>query len=152
MIFPRTLTLKTILSRLSIFSLLLLLCTSCATNYDISTNLDQDNIKQYFSASKVRIYNSEQEFTGKYKYIGIVEGQDCQAKPHHAIPDKINARTNARQHAFNLQANAVIFTSCAKLNSRQLKQNDSDTKQCYALIICYAKAYSIDNSETTKAK
>jgi len=111
----------------------------------VLTNFDKENFSDYFSASKVKIYTQEKEITTHYKYIGVVEGQDCQIKPHHAAPDKINARTQARHRAFEQQANGVIFTGCALLTSEQLAQlnNTNDAQQCHAIVICYAKAFAI---------
>lgn len=121
------------------------LLASCA-NHNVSTNLDKENFNQYFSASKVKMYTSEKEFNARYQFIGSVEGQDCQVKPHHAIPDEINARTQARQQAFEQHANGIVFSGCALLSHEQLSQlNDSnDAKQCHAIVICYAKAYAIE--------
>lgn len=120
---------------------------ACSSNY-VSTNLNKDNINQYFSASKVTIYSNEQLMPLKYHYISLVEGQDCQIEPHHAIPDEINARTQARQQAFNINANGIVFTGCATLDHKQLEKlhNSNDTKECHAIIICYAKAYVVDEA------
>ncbi len=125
--------------------LLLIFIVSCSGHY-VSTNLDKDNFSNYFSASNVNIYSSEKEIIGSYKLIGSVEGQDCQIKPHHAEPDKINARTQARQQAFAINANGVVFTGCALLGQEELAQlnNSNDARQCHAIVICYAKAYSIE--------
>ncbi len=127
-----------------------LLCTSsilisCSNKYPVSTNLDKDNFSQYFSASKVKIYQDEKEITSAYKYLSVVEGQDCQQRPHHASPDKINARTQARQQAFNINGNGVIFTGCVELDNEKLAKlnNSNDAKQCHAMVICYAKAFAI---------
>ena len=133
----------------NIFSLVLAI-TSCAlvsscSNRAVTTNLDKDNFTHYFSASMVDVYNSEKEIASPYRFIGAVEGQDCQVKPHHATPDEINARTQARQQAFKMQANGVVFTGCALLTHEQLLQlnNSNDAQQCYAVVVCYAKAYAI---------
>jgi len=127
-----------------------LLLSSCSNSY-VSTNFDKENFSDYFSASAVKIYKNEQEFHGRYQFIGAVEGQDCQEKAHHVMPDKINARTQARQQAFTLNANAVVFSGCALLDQEQLAQINSqnsriskDAQQCQALVICYAKAYAIE--------
>ena len=112
--------------------------TGCSTHYTLSTNLDKENFKSYFSPVQVKIVASESDLTGRYKLIGLVEGQDCQAKPHHAKPDKIAARTQARRHAFEQKSNAVIFTGCALIN------DDQASKQCHATIVCYAKAYQVE--------
>ncbi|TPH12870.1 Rcs stress response system protein RcsF [Litorilituus lipolyticus] len=127
---------------LTIFTSITLL-SSCSSNYVVSTNLDKENFDHYFSASKVKIYDKESELPGPYKFVGLVEGQDCQAMSHQAQPDKINARTQARQQAYQHGANAIVFSGCALLDSEKLsKLNASnDAKQCHAIIICYARAF-----------
>jgi RcsF protein len=119
---------------------------ACSNNY-VSTNLDKENINQYFSAAKVKIYQDEQSLPKKHQYLSLVEGEDCQVAQHHARPDEINARTQARQQAFNKNANAVIFTGCATLDHQQLQKlkQSNDTKECHAIIICYAKAFIVEN-------
>lgn len=119
---------------------------AACSNKHVSTNIDKDNFTHYFSPATVKIYEHESEIETQYKYIGIVEGQDCQIKPHHAAPDKINARTKARNQAFKLQANGVIFTGCALLTPEKLaKLNESsDAQHCNAIIICYAKAFAVE--------
>lgn len=123
----------------------LFLTTSCSNRY-VSTNVDQENFSNYFSPTKVKIYKNESDFDAHYQFIGAVEGQDCQVKAHHAEPDEINARTQARQQAFNMQANGIVFSKCALLPQEQLVQlnNSNDAKQCYALVICYGKAYAVE--------
>jgi RcsF protein len=109
------------------------LLVSCSGNYTFESNVKADNSEQYFSASKVKIFEDEAEFMSAFQYVGLVEGEDCQKKAHLAAPDVINARTQARQAAFLQQANAVIFTSCV----------DIETKHCVAQVVCYAKAYKL---------
>jgi len=132
--------------RITFFPLMLLplLISACTNNY-VATNLDKANIVQYFSASEVTIYQ-EEDLPTKHQYISLVEGQDCQIKPHHAAPDRIKARTQARQQAYNKKANAVVFTDCATLDNQQLKKlaKSSDAKQCHAIVICYAKAFVVN--------
>ncbi|MEW6982710.1 Rcs stress response system protein RcsF [Colwelliaceae bacterium 6471] len=115
---------------------LALLLSSCAKNYSVSTNLDKKNFQEYFSAAKVKIYQSEAQFPGRYRFVGLVEGQDCQVKAHHAAPDEINARTDARKKAYLQSANAVIFTGCTAV----------EAKECSALLVCYAKAYQLETN------
>jgi len=129
------------LSRLSFSSLLILtglLLSSCATNYTISSNIDQGKIKHYFSPSHVKIYPDESEFNGRYHYLGMVDGEYCQVKANQQSADKITARTNARRKAFKLKANAIVFTGC----SEPIK--DTGSKQCISTTICYGKAYNIE--------
>jgi RcsF protein len=122
------------------------LITSCNSRH-VSTNFDKENFSDYFSASKVKIYEQEKDIKTRHNYIGVVEGHDCQIKPHHAAPDEINARTQARRQAFEQQANAVVFTGCALLTSEQLAKlnNSNDAQQCHAIVICYAKAFAVES-------
>ncbi len=109
------------------------LFASCSGNYTFESNVKADNATEYFSASKVKIFNDETEFMSSFQYVGLVEGEDCQKQQHLAPPDAINARTQARQAAFLQNANAVIFTSCV----------DIETKHCVAQVVCYGKAYRL---------
>ncbi len=116
-----------------------LLLSSCAKISTINTNLDRENFAHYFSPAEVKIFESEQEFPGKHKMLGMVEGAHCQAKAHLASPDKIEARTEARRSAFQLGANAIVFSGCAEVG------NQGDNRQCHASVICYGKAYQVEN-------
>ncbi len=114
------------------------LAVGCAKINDISTNLDRDNFKHYFSPTKVKIVESEKELTGKYKFVGLVEGESCQAKAHHAAPNEIDARTQARRKAYELEANAIIFSRCVMI------EEDQAAKYCVASTVCYGRAYQVE--------
>jgi len=118
--------------------------TACSSQYTVSTNLDKENFKSYFSHSQVKVFEDESEFAGRYKLIGMVEGQDCQAKVHHAEPDKIAARTQARRQALKQQANAIVFTGCALIN------DNPANKQCISTVVCYGKAYQVEQVKEHK--
>lgn len=118
--------------------------SACSSQYTLSTNLDKANFKSYFSHSQVKVVEDESDFTGRYKLIGMVEGQNCQAKSHHALPDEVEARTQARRNAFNQQANAIIFTGCALINDDQANQ------KCIATVVCYGKAYQVEQMKDLK--
>ena len=122
-----------------------MLLTSCSVPY-VSTNLDKSNFSNYFSPSNVKIYKSESDIKTRYQFIDTVEGEDCQSKAHHALPDEINARTQARLNAFSLNANGVVFSKCAVLTQEELSSlnKSNDAQQCHSIIICYAKAYAIE--------
>jgi len=77
------------MKRISILITVLLFITACNSHYQVSTNLDKENFKHYFSAAEVKIYAHENDITARHKFVGLVEGQDCQEKPHHAAPDKV---------------------------------------------------------------
>jgi len=116
------------------------LAVGCAKINDISTNLDRDNFKHYFSPTKVKIVEGEKELTGKYKFVGLVEGESCQAKAHHAAPNEIDARTQARRKAYELEANAIIFSRCVMI------EEDQAAKYCVASTVCYGRAYQVEQS------
>jgi len=118
-------------------SLLTSILGGCTGNYTFESNVKADNAKEYFSASKVKIYTDEQAFGASYQYVGLVEGEDCQKEQHLAAPDPINARTQARQTAYLQKANAIIFTSCV----------DIEAKHCIAQVVCYGKAYRVATPE-----
>ncbi len=126
-------TLKTPLSKVLIIMLITPIFGGCSGTYSFESNLKADNANKYFSASKVKIFKDETEFSSSFQYVGLVEGEDCQKQQHLAPPDAINARTQARQVAFLQKANAVIFTSCV----------DIETKHCVAQVVCYGKAYRL---------
>ena len=113
--------------------------TGCAKISTISTNLDRENFAHYFSPGQVKVVENEQAFASRYKLLGMVEGESCQAKPHLAAPDRIEARTQARRHAYQLGANAIVFSGCAEITPQ------ANSKQCHASVICYGKAYQVEN-------
>ncbi len=112
--------------------------SSCAQHYSFSSNMDKKNFHNYFSPGKVKIYQNEQMFTRKYHYIGGVEGESCQTNAHHEPANEITARTNARRNAFELGANAIIFTGCTLIDSA------ASDKQCITTRVCYGKAYQLE--------
>lgn len=128
---------------MSLFSKIIMMLTitimtlGCAKITHISTNLDKDNFVDYFSPNQVEIVESEQAFSGQYKYLGLVEGEACQAKSHHAHPDKIDARTDARRKAYKLGANAIIFSQCVDI------ENNQADKGCVATKVCYGRAFFV---------
>jgi RcsF protein len=121
-----------------VFAITAITLTACSSEYTVSTNLDKENFQRYFSHAQVNVVEDESKFSGRYKLIGLVEGQSCQAKAHHAKPDEIVARTQARRQAFEQKANAIVFTGCALIN------DDKANKQCVATVVCYGKAYQVE--------
>ncbi|GLX80183.1 exopolysaccharide biosynthesis protein [Thalassotalea insulae] len=115
-----------------------LLLSACAQHYSVSTNLDKKNFTEYFSPAKVKIYPNEQAFNAKYHYLAAVEGESCQTDSRHEPANEVTARTNTRRNAFELGANAIIFTGCTLIDSAE-----SD-KQCITTRVCYGKAYQVE--------
>ena len=125
----------------NIILMLVLLTAGCAKTNDISTNLDRENFKNYFSPAMVKIVTSEKEFTGHYKFLGLVEGESCQEKAYHAVPNEIDARTEARRQAYKLEANAIIFSQCVMIEA------DKAAKYCVASTVCYGRAYKVEQDK-----
>jgi len=103
----------------------LLLITSCS-NYTFTTNVDKQNFTNYFATGAVTVYENDAKLPALNEYIDMVDGESCQASKDKAPASKVEARTAARKKAYNLSANAVVFTGCAS----------QKTKQCQQLIIC----------------
>lgn len=116
--------------------------TGCATTFSSNDDPNQDKMTEYFSASKVRIYNNEQELPKPYKFLGLVEASDCQLSPDLIAPDAINARTNARQQAFKQKADAIIFTGCTLI----------EPKGCHQELMCVGKIYRTMPIDQQKAR
>ena len=134
-------TVKITLRNIAAALIVSLLASGCAKINDISTNLDRDNFKNYFAPTKVKIVESEKDFTGKYLFIGLVEGESCQEKSHHAAPNEIDARTEARRQAYKLDANAIIFSQCVII------EEDKAAKYCLASTVCYGRAYKVEQDK-----
>lgn len=114
-----------------------ILLTSCANQLSVSTNFDKENFQHYFSPGKVTVYQESADIIKKATFLGLVEGEDCQQKKHHEAPSNALARTDARRRAYNINANAIVFTSCTLVND-----NEAD-KQCVASTVCFGKAFHI---------
>jgi RcsF protein len=131
------------LNQLKLIALLFItapLIFSCASKYEFSSNLDKAPIKEYFSVSQVKIYKNIQDLPKQHKYLGAVDGQDCQENDKLAEPDPINARSEARRKVFAMQGNAILFTGCTTVT----------TKQCVQQLICYGQAYRVDDLSHAK--
>lgn len=124
------------LSLVIIASLIPLTLIGCAQISEVNTNLDQENFTHYFSPTEVKIFRDELSFQTKSKMLGMVEGEHCQLKAHHAVPDEIEARTMARRKAYQLGANAIVFSGCAAIEKNS---------QCHAAVVCYGKAYFVED-------
>lgn len=105
----------------------------CAKQYELKSNIDPEAFDTYFAPSSVDIYETVSLLPAEHELVGMVEGEDCQKAPHLAAPDEIRARTQARQHAHKLEANAIIFSGCAEI----------ENPQCHSALICYGSAYRV---------
>ena len=124
-----------------------ILLTNCS--YTVSTNIDEDNFTDYFSANKVTIFENLAELQRQsgqsYKSLGLVEGESCQVKKHHAAPSEIDARTSARKLAYKQGATAIIFSGCATINNQMGSHLSLGNQQCISTLVCYGQAYITEN-------
>jgi len=116
-----------------IVALLTSAISGCANHYTFSSNLDRQNFEQYFAPSHVKVFPNASDLPMNSQYLGVIEGQDCQAKVHLAEPSMTIAKTDALRNAYAKKANAVVFTGCASVS----------TKQCVQQLICYGEAYQL---------
>lgn len=121
--------------------LIALTISGCAKINHVTTNLDRDNFEHYFSPTQIKIVKKEQDFSGKYKFVGLVEGESCQEKAYHAAPNEIDARTEARRKAYQLGANAIIFSQCVMIS------DDKAAKHCLSSAVCYGRAFKVEQEK-----
>lgn len=113
------------------------LVSACSSSVEVETNLDAENFESYFATGSVVVYQDESEFNGPANFVGIVEGESCKAKENSVPANAADARTEARKQAAELNANAVIFTSCTLI----------EDQQCLEMMVCYGKAYQVVNKD-----
>ncbi|MBD1390240.1 hypothetical protein IC617_12430 [Neiella sp. HB171785] len=119
--------------------ILALLLGACASDYDVSTNLDPQNFKDYFKPSEVQLFPASELPEGA-KRIAAVSGFSCQENSN-AVPASIaDARTDARIKAANQGANALVIDVC------ETEQN-TESPACVILVSCYGRAFAIAATE-----
>ncbi|HEY5715763.1 MAG TPA: Rcs stress response system protein RcsF [Psychromonas sp.] len=119
--------------RFIILSFTAILLTACS-HFDFSSNVDKQNFEDYFKPSQVTVYEKSQLTDLDYQFIGAVEGSSCQEEENDRPADIREARTNARIHAAEMQANGIVFQSCLTF------KKDS---ACVSNIICYGRAINV---------
>lgn len=124
------------------FRSILLACSvlslSACGNFQFSSNLDKKNFDEYFKPSKVTVYEKNELPDLEYDVLGAVEGSSCQVEKNDPPADIREARTNARIHAAELNANGIVFQSCISFEQ---------DKSCISNIICYARALNATPSD-----
>ena len=105
---------------------------ACTQSYDVHTNLDPENFKQYYKPSQVVLYESDQLPIGT-KSIAAITGQSCQIASLDKPANLAEARTEARIAAANLGANGLVIDIC------ETEQN-TESPKCITLMSCYGRA------------
>ncbi|MFD1098511.1 Rcs stress response system protein RcsF [Shewanella litorisediminis] len=89
-----------------------LLMSACASDYQFSSNLDPKAFNEYFKAGEVTLFEGENQPTGRYEILGLVDGEACQATPQDVPATLADARTDARRKAADKGANGLIIKNC----------------------------------------
>lgn len=111
-----------------------LFLTSCS-GYSFHSNLDPSNFKEYYKPSGVTEVDNETLATKPYKNKGLVTGLSCQARTSDPVATAAEARTDAKVKAVDLNANAIHFKKCVRLEN---------TPACVVSWSCYADALIIN--------
>jgi len=117
-----------------------LLSTACS-NVHFSSNVDKENFETYFAPSSVVVYDKDDLDDLDFEVIGSVEGSSCQINKNDVPADIREARTKARIHAADLNANGVVFQSCISFKEDQA---------CITNVICYGRALNVIKDEDSK--
>ncbi len=123
----------------SMKNILLVAVASCilagCTGYSFQSNLNPNNFKEYYKPSAVDVVTDE-DLQGKpYKSKGMVTGLSCQVKEGDVVATDADARTDARLKAVDLNANAIRFKKCVRLEN---------TPACLVSWSCYADALIVE--------
>lgn len=117
----------------------LLICAALLLNacsgYSFHTNLDPSNFKEYYKPSGVTVVDDEALANKPYKNKGLVTGLSCQARTSDPVVTVAEARTDAKIKAVDLNANAIRFKKCVRLEN---------TPACVVSWSCYADALIIN--------
>ena len=117
----------------------LLICAALLLNacsgYSFHTNLDPSNFKEYYKPSGVTVVDDEDLANKPYKNKGLVTGLSCQARTSDPVATVAEARTEAKIKAVDLNANAIRFKKCVRLEN---------TPACVVSWSCYADALIIN--------
>lgn len=114
---------------------LAILLNGCNTEYSVHTNLDPQNIKDYFEISKVSEMDKESIYKVRNKSLGLVVGRACQLNEDDYIAKESDAKLDARQKALDLGANAIVYDKCIVLEK---------TPSCLKSVTCYSEAFIVE--------
>ncbi len=117
----------------SVFSCLILalFAVSGCSYFSFDTNLNPDNIEDYFAKANIKVYKNSELRDLNYESLGTVEGISCQTSSDEPEANERDARIDAREKAHMRRANGIVYTSCVALE---------DTPVCLTSVSCYARA------------
>ncbi|MGL5947892.1 MAG: Rcs stress response system protein RcsF [Aeromonas sp.] len=109
------------------------LLSGCAS-MGMSSNLDMGALWDYFSPSRVTVYQASEVAAKNSLYLGTLEATACQAEANDAPPQLTAVRSDAQRQAAALGANSVVLGKCVTASA---------TEHCVRELICYASAYKV---------
>lgn len=86
--------------------------SGCASHYSVNTNLNPDNVADYFKAGQVLLVQKNQDPPRPFNPLGLVDGESCQVYADNPPASLSDARTRLRLAAANKGGNAVILNNC----------------------------------------
>ncbi|CAG9296078.1 Rcs stress response system protein RcsF [Celerinatantimonas diazotrophica] len=125
---------KTLLVRSVLLTATFLLSACSSQDYQVKSNLDPHNIKEYFKTSGVQVMSPHELLTHNYKVIGTIEGDSCQEKSNQPPADIVHARVDILNKAANRHADAVVFAHCISFPADNV---------CLSSVSCFAKAVKL---------
>lgn len=126
-------TLTVVVQRLVAVGLLASLASCSSQNMDYESNLDGENIRNYFGSRSMDVIDRDESVTQSYKVISIVTGDSCQRSRQNPPASASEARNQMRAQAYQFQADAVISSQCYQLPA-------DDDHICYSNYTCFGQA------------
>ncbi|MBT1444789.1 hypothetical protein KJI95_09670 [Shewanella sp. JM162201] len=116
-----------------------LLIPACSSDYGFSSNLDPQAFNDYFKAGDVVLFEEGQGPEGRYKILGLIEGEACQATPGDVPVTVADARTDARRKAADKGANGLVIKSCTII--------EESGSGCHSRALCVGQALQLANDD-----
>ncbi|MFM2485870.1 Rcs stress response system protein RcsF [Celerinatantimonas yamalensis] len=119
---------------IGITSAVIMSLIGCSSDYSIKTNVDPQNVKNYFKTSGVDVLSNAQLNTHLYKVLGTVEGSACQAKANQPHATQSQARVDVLRRAADMGANGLVYSTCLSHPADNV---------CLSSVSCYGKAVKL---------
>ncbi len=119
------------------FSALAVLTGGC-TGYSFDANINPMHVIDYLKPALLEEVTYDDLGDRPYISKGVVAGLSCRINERDFIANETDARNDARDKAVELDANAIVFLQCVRLE---------DTPACLESVTCYADALFVQEQE-----
>lgn len=126
-------TLTVVVQRLIAVGLLVSLAGCSSQNMGYESNLDSENIRNYFGSRSMDVIERGETVSQPYKVISIVTGDSCQRSRQDPPASASEARNQMRAQAYQFQADAIILSQCYQLPA-------DNEHVCYSNYTCFGQA------------